>query len=931
MYISKAKIDGFGKLVNWSRSFNLGFNVVYGPNESGKTTFHVFIEAMLYGLLSKNKKLNEAYRNYIPWWGEKFGGTLCLVKDNDEYCITRFYKGKGSKQEIFELSLNGKKIDPQRFDEELKPFLPPSRESFRAVYWINLDVVNRISLDSDVYFSFLKESFVGEGIKNPWEVIDQVDKKLVLLRGTSGEKGIIPLIEDAIKDTEASLKKALEFKKEVKEKSDALIEKRKELSLLKERLLEVEKLLSRYGVYKAVKSYAQKISDNFKKVTDILKRHNLTYKKLKEHLSNLNRYKVNLDRLKSMISERDRLAEDLKLKQKEAEEISKQIKKLKEKLNSFGEVLYKQDLLNEMINALSKLEMQRISIEGKIEGIKGQLFLIKEKIDVLREKLPSFDFESFDFKRLSLLKKLDSLLELKEEIENRLSNLKEKEKSIKRELQDTDALLYSVSGNLYPYLIGAVGVGGGIFGWYKNLMWAVGAGALLFIVAIAYHFKVSSKKKELSQKLKDISIELEMIQKEVKDTEEKLNGLNGQIKELLDSLGFEDVPEDLKGLISHQEEMSYYYPDYQRILELESHLNTLAEEKKNYESELKTIEAQIKEHINNISELVGKELDKVSEATRAAREILQEINNIEREIQSLMATERSLKPGLNSLDSMLKTTEKDIKAVLSELGFDSFRKFQEFYDMLLEINSLLSEISMYKSNMVSLSISPYERKYVFSFVKGLLPEYTEIEKERSMLIKEISAKEKEAEDLQSVISNLLPKAETEPIEEQLKELKNELLKYKKEHDLLVTSRSLVFEGIRRFETQRQPKVLEIASEYFREITNGRYNKLKLNLFSRDFELEIVDEKGNKLHVWDLSRGAKEQLYLCLRLAFADVMLPTGFPVIIDDAFVNFDYDRLSKTMEVISTRDNQTIFLTCHPQSLEIAKEKGANVVYMEG
>lgn len=40
----------FGKLENESLSLHPGLNVIYAPNESGKSTWCAFIRAMLYGV-----------------------------------------------------------------------------------------------------------------------------------------------------------------------------------------------------------------------------------------------------------------------------------------------------------------------------------------------------------------------------------------------------------------------------------------------------------------------------------------------------------------------------------------------------------------------------------------------------------------------------------------------------------------------------------------------------------------------------------------------------------------------------------------------------------------------------------------------------------------------------------------------------------------
>lgn len=73
MFLRRAKIEGFGKLTDKEFLFKPGMNVVFGPNESGKTTLAKFL---LYTLTAPNQ---DALK-FKPWNGDKFGG---LVETSD--------------------------------------------------------------------------------------------------------------------------------------------------------------------------------------------------------------------------------------------------------------------------------------------------------------------------------------------------------------------------------------------------------------------------------------------------------------------------------------------------------------------------------------------------------------------------------------------------------------------------------------------------------------------------------------------------------------------------------------------------------------------------------------------------------------------------------------------------------------------------------
>jgi len=57
MNIKKIRIDAFGKFADKKIKFKKGINVIYGDNETGKSTIHKFIETMLFGINPSEKDL----------------------------------------------------------------------------------------------------------------------------------------------------------------------------------------------------------------------------------------------------------------------------------------------------------------------------------------------------------------------------------------------------------------------------------------------------------------------------------------------------------------------------------------------------------------------------------------------------------------------------------------------------------------------------------------------------------------------------------------------------------------------------------------------------------------------------------------------------------------------------------------------------------
>lgn len=90
LIIKKLSIKGFGRINNYNINLSSGFNIVYGRNESGKSTLQAFIKGMLYGLNKKKKKdeISELER-YKPWDTNEFAGMIEYEKDGFNYKVGR--------------------------------------------------------------------------------------------------------------------------------------------------------------------------------------------------------------------------------------------------------------------------------------------------------------------------------------------------------------------------------------------------------------------------------------------------------------------------------------------------------------------------------------------------------------------------------------------------------------------------------------------------------------------------------------------------------------------------------------------------------------------------------------------------------------------------------------------------------------------------
>lgn len=97
MIIKELHLTHFGKFHDFALELTPGINVIYGLNESGKSTIHEFIKCMFFGAkrLRGRAAASDVYNRFCPWEsGKGYEGTMIFEHDGKDYRIYRnFEKG----------------------------------------------------------------------------------------------------------------------------------------------------------------------------------------------------------------------------------------------------------------------------------------------------------------------------------------------------------------------------------------------------------------------------------------------------------------------------------------------------------------------------------------------------------------------------------------------------------------------------------------------------------------------------------------------------------------------------------------------------------------------------------------------------------------------------------------------------------------------
>ena len=405
MKINEIKINGYGKLKNKEIKLNDNINIIYGKNESGKSTLLKFILNIFYGT-SRNKKGKDIsdYEKYKPWDFEQFSGKLLYELDNkDKFEIYREFSKKNPK--IF--NENGEDISKQFNIDKNK-----GNEFFYEQTQITEDMflATSVAMQKEIEIEKGTQSLLIQKISNLLDTgedgisykkaIDKLNKRQLDSIGTdrSREKPINIIKKNIEENTEKinELKKYENIEYEIEEEK-------------KEIKNNIEKNEHKNNILKEIKKLKEKNNLENEKI------------KIKEKIIEENKNKIN--EIKNIIEEKNEKIE----KEKNNEKIeNKNLEK--NKINNILKIIF-------IILFLANILWIAFAQKNINNSIFTYIFLLT---------LPMY-LSFWDYEKRKINKKIKNIEKNKNdkisEIENENNNLKNEEKILEK---NSDELLKEI-------------------------------------------------------------------------------------------------------------------------------------------------------------------------------------------------------------------------------------------------------------------------------------------------------------------------------------------------------------------------------------------------------------------------------------------------------------------------------------------------------
>ncbi|GIM29181.1 hypothetical protein CPJCM30710_18470 [Clostridium polyendosporum] len=918
MKIKSIRVKSFGKLKDTEIYFKEGINIVYGANESGKSTLQSFIKASLYGLNSKRSKdikTNDRMK-FLSLKSGKGEGELHIEYDGRGYIIKRKFGTTKKEDEVKVLDeITGEEIKDFIFDDIGKKFLEINATSFENTLFIKQlgggvtsskydEVMHKITnafQSGDENVSFQRALLSLEGLK----------KQLT----TQRKNGKLDNLKIRLHNLTEERMEALRISEDNIESERALID-------LKEHRTFLQKEIKRLELYK---KYLKKIKlkQEYKEITDYLKKSQELKKKQEEVDCSLRTEQgiINfdfVDNIQEEISVFFSLMDVYGERKKEEEQLLEKLSEKEKVFLAFGPF---NSFEEDMEQKIMKISMENDIVEEKLKTLSQ----IKQEIEQLHKELE----DKKDFLGQGAL-----IDEFREEIDILLSEYEDKLKELKFRVEIESILSYDVESEKYKLKNKLA----------NNELITLSCGALIIILSALGIFKIVA-----------LPVTLILL---IFSTIALLFSIKDRMNYIFFLKKIEEDSMKLKGLQLLQDnihEIEVKLTNYFNRVRVENYRDFIMLIKKydRFKGEIEFLKDKIRDRENKKNLMNENELIKVcNENQRAINRILTltDCNSIEHFIEKLKEYKK-IKEECKELEFRYKA----LKSSVDYLGTDIEGKKELIYERLKVINlehlsleNIPEELQVIKSKIKQREEIEGNLRNVEETYKILLKdrdldlisheleeiinenlEYSyeneeDIERELKEKNEERLECEKRIKDVEHSIKNkFLGRRKLYVIEEDLEQVRTEIKENEQILMALNIAQETMNEAFKEIQKSFGPLLNKKVAEHLQALTDMRYNEVKV---SESYEVRVTDQEGhNLLHVDYLSNGAWDQVYLSLRLALIDLIFSDKMvPIILDDAFVQYDDERIKRVLEELYkiSKNKQIIIFSCQKREMEFLENR---------
>lgn len=869
MNIKSIKLTNFKNHKHSLLEFGKNITLIYGPNESGKSTV---LEALEQAFFESATSTKTDIENWITW-GKSVKPEIEVVftAGKNDYVLTRDFDTRNNFLKVVKNGDSETFKNKNDIERKLKKaFGFYNGDIFKTAVAISQAEVEIDNGDMDTVLQAITRTIFSHLKKQPDELLDDIagsrkGRIPLLEKGTkmpAKQPGPIKSLQDEIDELE---KERNELRAEVKEWSNYSEEARE----LDKKIQKKEKKLNKIREENRFLLTASKFLKKKVKLSEEIeneKKREKTLKDIEDADREKNRLRSELEKDKAAL--RKLIKTFNNLRDKELSNIEKRLEQL-EQFSELNTKLEEAEKIKKKIARFQK-DLQRLPpVERKIIDKALTLKTLTER------KVPSAHFE--------LTRKSPSYnLELS--VDNQKKDTSDNKKisgmgsqNISLSSKDIEFKITLPSAEIAEELKKAEGKINNILKKYS----VDSSNELeeIFNKREKIKKKLEHLKSQLNDKLADFP--------EINKLQEKVNIIEKNISEF--------NKKDLESRKENIKEKAAVLKSYGRELNSSSDLNELSREK-----------------LASYFDISKKELDSYLKVSEYAESLIQNIRRIKSKIESfdekITDLEKKASPD---------GKERDLSLNIGEAKKDLNR-------INLELDASLEEIN----DIFDTNYSPTENpKHLLEEIEKLLEKHQRKAENLKESLYELKIRFTEAN---AHLKNLPDEEKIIEVEEELEYKRSELKKFKKELKILKAAEKVLKESISTFTENLISQISNKLNEYAHFLTDNKYSKIALyRERNKNNKIQtgilLIDSKtGQRASPQNLSKGAIDQIYLAARIAFSDLIsTPESLPIILDDTFTSFDDKRLENAVRFLKRLKpkRQIIIMTCHKHIRDKFKE----------
>ena len=884
MYINRIEIFGYGKWSNVRMDFHQQLQIFQGENESGKSTLRSFIQHVLFGF---PKKVAGKYP-YEPHHEGVMGGRIWLDETDEGSLVLERYIKNGKLCFRCETT-SGKSLSEERW-KQLS--FQMDEKQYVQVFGFNKEQLDQFHFSS----------------------MEEMDQFLYSVSLTGSEEWM---------KLSTSLQKQAESIFTPKAVKRMMNQQLQQLDL---QMIKIEELAQNNEIYeemiqksenikKEIQNHSQKIQKDQEddRVFQLLYSHWSSYERWKEL-----RNKIHMNQKDTWDSE---WKYELERNQLDFEWNEQQLHELQQKYHLWKQRQQSEQLLKEDArwSSLLNLSLMEDEIEEKIllrKNLKIELDELKQTIEkeeelwnVYHQNLP-LKMTDRDVERLKEMLHQEKSLTFKElELESQMNRLKQEAEKLNNHSNRKHSTqnMFNASGLLM--ISGLVTILISLMLLSNPLLKGLGMiiGLLIGCSSLLYGKNfIHEKQMEnyFSKKLEEIQEELDRYTLQSKQNQEDVVKIKKEFSHWKKEFGYADSKISVEQLCQGDvlKSLRYFVKQTQTkeeiLQQIENELNQL-------QTNWRWIFEAKKETIPNTIEMEWKLLKKmIQEVQNSYQKEMLKMNEglkLQEQIQQLYSDKQLLETQKATLFKManVQTTEEIYE---KEAVFERNRLLiQEYHQLHQQLKPYLEKLAEIKSKEdLECKIEVIQQSLFTLLQKNqfLLEEQAKLGQQIHYLVTDGTYHEQ-------LIQFELWKSE---VEEQLVDWASYLYASK-----------WILESLQKQLPSQTNEVIQVASEYFNRLTQGRYQTIQM----KNMKIAVQNQDEKWFLASELSRGTLDQLLISIRLAFiGNLSSKISLPILIDDGFVNFDSVRKKIMLQLIKELSHkvQVIYFSLDEEPLTIAE-----------